>query len=61
MRILGAIVEPAADLLAIGVADISHLRRVIAEPFGHELRLSAVFLHDALGYNLPPPPCFVLR
>src|SRR5271157_861906 len=48
MRILGAIVEPATDLLAIGVADLSHRRRVSAKPVGHELPRSAVFLHDAL-------------
>ena len=48
MRILGAIVEPAADLLAIGVADLSHRRRVSAKPVGHDLPRSAVFLHDAL-------------
>src|SRR5271166_2398990 len=48
MRILGAIVEPAADLLAIGVADLSHRRRVSAKPVGHDLPRSAVFLHDPL-------------
>src|SRR5208282_6132894 len=48
MRILGAIVEPAADLLAIGVADLSHRRRVSAKPVGDDPPRSAVLLHDAL-------------
>src|SRR5271157_3738515 len=48
MRILGAIVEPATDLLAIGVADLSHRRRVSAKPVGHDFPRSAVFLHDPL-------------
>ncbi len=41
MRILGAIVEPVADLLAIGVADLSHRRRVSAhfDPFDVAVRL----------------------
>src|SRR5208282_3312969 len=45
MRILGAIVEPAADLLAIGVADLLHRRRISAKPVGDDLPRSAVFLH----------------
>src|SRR5208337_3153255 len=48
MRILRAIVEPAADFLAIGVADLSHRGRVSAKPVGHDRPRSAVFLHDAL-------------
>ena len=48
MRILGAIVEPAADLLAIGVADLSHRRRVSTKSVGDDLPRSAVLLHDAL-------------
>ena len=48
MRILGAIVEPTTGLLAIGVTDLSHRRRVSAKPVGHDLPRSAVFLHDPL-------------
>jgi len=48
MRILRAIVEPATDLLPIGVADLLHRRRISAKPVGDDLPRSAVFLHDPL-------------
>ena len=48
MRILGEIVEPTTDLLAIGVADLFHRRGIRAKPVGDDGPRSAVFLHDAL-------------
>src|SRR5271165_4509686 len=48
MRILGAIVEPTTDLLAIGVADLFHRRGIRAKPVGDDGPRSAVFLHGAL-------------
>src|SRR5271167_3387313 len=48
MRILGAIVEAATDLLAIGVADLLHRRRISAKPVGDDRPRSAELLHDAL-------------
>ena len=48
MRVLRAIVEPATDLLATGVADLLHRRRISAKPVGDDLPRSAVFLHDPL-------------
>src|SRR5208283_3640745 len=47
MRILRAIVEPATDLLAIGVADLFHRRGIRAKPVGDDLLRSAICLHDA--------------
>src|SRR5271157_3738969 len=48
MRILRAIVEPATDLLAIGVADLLHRRGIRAKSIGDDLLRSAICLHDAL-------------
>src|SRR5271165_7009569 len=48
MRVLRAIVEPATDLLAIGVADLFHRRRIRAKSVGDDLLRSAICLHDAL-------------
>src|SRR5271170_3130239 len=48
MRILRAIVEPTADLLASGVADLSHRRGISAQPVGDDRPRLAVFLHDPL-------------
>src|SRR5271169_6111319 len=48
MRILRAIVEATTDLLAIGVADLFHRRRIRAKSVGDDLLRSAVCLHDAL-------------
>src|SRR5271166_4541983 len=48
MRILGAIVEPTTDLLAIGVADLLHRRGIRAKPVGDDGPRSAIFLHDTL-------------
>src|SRR5271165_3752745 len=48
MRILGAIVEPTTDLLAIGVADLFHRRGIRAKPVGDDAQRAAIFLHDAL-------------
>src|SRR5208337_3868799 len=48
MRILGAIVEPTTNLLAIGVADLFHRRGIRAKPVGDDGTRPAIFLHDAL-------------
>ena len=48
MRILRAIVEPATDLLAIGVADLFHRRGIGSKSVGDDLLRSAICLHDAL-------------
>ena len=48
MRILRAIVEPTTNLLAIGVADLSHRRRIGAKPVSDDAPRPAMFLHDAL-------------
>src|SRR5208337_703620 len=48
MRILRAIVEATTDLLAIGVADLFHRRRIRAKTVGDDLLRSAVCLHDPL-------------
>ncbi len=48
MRVLRPIVEAATDLLAIGVADLLHGRRISAKPVGDERPRSAELLHDAL-------------
>src|SRR5271163_3465363 len=47
MRILRAIVEPTANLVTIGVADLFHRRGVRAKPVGDDAPRSAIFLHDA--------------
>src|SRR5208283_4307088 len=41
-------VEATTDLLAIGVADLFHRRRIRAKPVGDDLLRSAICLHDAL-------------
>ena len=48
MRILRAIVEPTADLLTIGVADLIHRRRISPKPVGDDAPRPTVFLHDPL-------------
>src|SRR5271166_5386171 len=48
MRILRSIVEPTADLLTIGVADLIHCRRISAKPVGDDAARPTVFLHDPL-------------
>jgi hypothetical protein len=48
MRILRPIVDVAADLLVIGVANLSRSRGIRAKPVGDDLTRSAVFLHDSL-------------
>src|SRR5208337_4775369 len=48
MRILRAIVDPATDLLAIGVADLFHRRGIGAKSVSDDLLRSAICLHDAL-------------
>jgi hypothetical protein len=48
MRILRPIVEPAPKLLAIGVADLFHRRRISAKPVGDDLPRPAIFFQDSL-------------
>jgi hypothetical protein len=48
MRVLRPIVEAATDLLAIGIADLLHRRRISAKPVGDDRPRSVELLHDAL-------------
>src|SRR5271165_6971488 len=53
MRILGAIVEPTTDLLAIGVADLFHRRGIRAKPVtGANSRARTRTKFDAAGAKL---------
>src|SRR5271166_2580418 len=57
MRILRAIVEPTANHLATGVADLLHRRGIGAKPIGDDAPGAAIFLHDALQKLNSPQPC----
>ena len=48
MRVFSPIVEAAADLLAIGVADLAHRRRIGPKPIRNDRTRWAIFLHNAL-------------
>ena len=48
MRILRAIIEPTANLVTVGVADLFHRCGIRAKPVGDDALGSAIFLHDAL-------------
>ena len=48
VRILRAIVESAADLVAIGVVDFLHRCGIGAKPVGDDGLRQTVFLHDPL-------------
>ena len=48
MRILRAIVEPMANLVTVGVADLFHRCGIRAKPVGDDALRLAIFLHDAL-------------
>src|SRR5882672_12865190 len=48
MRILRPIVEPTANLVTIGVADLFHRCGIRAKPVGDDVPGSTILLHDAL-------------
>jgi hypothetical protein len=49
MRILRAIVEPAADLVPLGSnTDLVHRRGICTKPVGDDATRSPLFLHDPL-------------
>jgi len=48
MRILRAIIEPTANLVTVGVADLFHRCGIRAKPLGDDPPRLAIFLRDAL-------------
>src|SRR5271154_4688016 len=61
MRVFRAVVEPRANLVTVGVADLSHRCGIRAKPVGDDLLGSTKLLHDALQKLerrcLVPPRC----
>jgi hypothetical protein len=48
MRVFRAVVEPTANLVTVGVADLFHRCGIRAKPVGDDAPRLAIFLHNAL-------------
>ena len=48
MRVFRAVVEPTANLVTVGVADLFHRCGIRAKPIGDDVLGSTILLHDAL-------------
>src|SRR3984957_17923650 len=48
MRVFRAVVEPTANLVTVGVADLFHRCGIRAKPVGDDVLGSTILLHDAL-------------